>query len=188
MNKLIPCLAVLALSLGCAGPEVHFDYDARATFQNFHSYDWYAPSREDLARAHGVQDPLMDTRVRRAVEAELATRKFRKETSGDPDLLVTYYPVFEPRGVSRGHVGIGLGFGVMRGVGLGVGVGGPVARVEPRTSSIVLEIREFRSHTLVWKARADEVLEGNELPEDAEDLIAKAVQKMLNRFPPAKAI
>ena len=129
----------------------------------------------------------MDTRVRRAVEAELVGRKFRKETSGDPDFLVTYYPVFDPRGGSRGHVGIGLGFGLMRGVGVGVGVGGPIDRPAPHANAIALEIRDFRTHNLVWKARADEVLEGNELPEDAEELVAKAVHKMLSRFPPGTA-
>ena len=123
-------------SLGCSGPEVHFDYDARANYKDFHTYDWYAASKQQAALAGGVQNALMDARVRRSVEAELTVRNLRKETTADPDILVTYYPVYQPREGSRAHVGIGMGLGV-RGLGLGVGVGAPVGRPTGKIGTIV---------------------------------------------------
>ncbi len=175
------CMAALALSMGCAGPDVHYDYDARASYQGLRTYDWYAAPTS----AKGVgRNPLMDTRVRRAVEAELAARNLRRETSADPDFLVTYYPLFEARKARHGHVGLGLGLGG-RGLGMGVGLAAPIGgHPKGQIGSIVLEIQDFKTHTLIWKAVADQVLDDEEAPEDADTSVAQAVRKMLSRFPP----
>jgi len=178
MKMLASSLAVLALTLGCAGPEIHYDYDAKATFQNYRTYDWYAPAKGDKTRGAG-QNPIADTRVRRAVETELDARKIRKETSADPDFLLTYYPVYQARKGHRARLGMGLGL-----PGLGVGVSAPVgAKPTGKIGSIVLEVQDFKTHTLVWKAVADGVLDDTETPEDADQSVAEAVKKMLKRFP-----
>jgi hypothetical protein len=180
MRILWSSLAVLALTVGCSGPETRFDYDVKANYTNFHTYDWYAAPKGVVAGS-----PIMATRVRRAVEAELTARNFRKETTADPDFLVTYYPSFQPRSGHRPHVGLGLGFGG-RGLGVGIGVanvGGGGGR--GKIGSIVLEIQDFKSHQVVWKAVAEEVLDDSLTPEDADLDVAKAVKKLLDRFPPS---
>jgi hypothetical protein len=178
------CLAVLVLSLGCAGPRITYDYDSKVNYAGYHTFDWYAPTRAAQARAGGIQNPIMDTRVRRAVEAQLAARNFQKDTSGDPDFLVTYYPVYTRR-ASRTQVGFGLGLGVFPGVS--VGVSGPVGEGRPSGAigSIVLEVQDFKTHQLVWKAVAGEVLDDADTPEGSDEDVARAVKKMLARFPPA---
>ncbi len=177
MRILPSCLAVLALSLGCSGPDLHFDYDVRANYQSFHTFDWYAAPKA------GPGNPLLDSRVRRAVEAELTQRGYARETSADPEFLVTCYPVQTARGRSRGGVSIGLGLGGPVGVGLGL-----AAPLTPRSSgqmtSIVLEIKDFKTNQVVWKAVAGEVLDGSETPEEADAAVTDAVRKMLKRFPP----
>jgi hypothetical protein len=182
MNRLFACSAsvAVALALGCAGPEVRYDYDASANFAGLRTYDWYAaPARP------GIKNPFMDARVRQAVEAELASRHLQKEMSADPDFLVTYYPVYRLQGGHRGSVGFGMGFGGFRGPGVGVGVAGPVES-GPRgmLGSIVLEIQDFKTHRLVWKAEAVDALDDSATPEDANQDVASAVKKMLLRFPP----
>jgi hypothetical protein len=170
----------LALALGCAGPEVRYDYDVKASFAGVHTYDWYA------APAHpGVKNAFMDARVRRQVEAELAAKHIQKEVSADPDVLVTYYPVYRVVGGSRGSVGFGLGFGGFRGPGVGVGVAAPLES-GPRgmVGSIVLEIQDFKTHQLIWKAEAVNALDDTETPEEADHDVAVAVKKMLRQFPP----
>ena len=182
MKTLCSCLAVLALSVGCAGPNVRYDYDVRAGYQAFHTYDWYAPTAAAQARSAGIKNPIVDTRVRRAVEKELGARNFRKETSSDPDFLVTYYPVYRPRGTRRVRMGVGFGFGP-----LGVGVSGPVGREAIGSiGSIVLEVEEVRTHQIIWKAQADDVLDATDNPEDSEAQVSEAVKKMLSRFPPSR--
>jgi hypothetical protein len=178
-------LTVLALTLGCAGPNIRYDYDSRANYSTFHTYDWYAPSKAAMARAGGVQNPIMDTRVRRAVEAELASRKFQRETDKDPDFLVTYYPVYMHRRGGGARLGVGFGFGFFRSVG--VGVSAPVGERRPTGAigSIVLEVQDFKTHQLLWSATAENVLDDTDTPEGSDEDVAKAVRKMLDRFPPA---
>jgi hypothetical protein len=163
--------------MGCAGPDIHFDYDVKANYQSYHAYDWYAAPKT----APG--NPLLDQRVRRAVEAELALRGFKREITADPEFLVTYYPAFAARRRSRGAFSIGLGMGGP--VGLGLGIAAPLtARSAGQVTSIVLEIQDFKTHQLIWKAAAADVLDGTEGPEDADAAVAEAVKKMLKRFPP----
>jgi hypothetical protein len=184
MRRLTLGAAALVLGLGCAGPQLHFDYDAQASFGTYHAYDWYVAPKGAQA---GGGSPIVDARVRRAVDTELAARGFRRETAADPDFLVVYYPIYEARRGHRPRVGIGLGLGGFRGVGLGVGVNAPVGPAPRGTiGSIVLEIQDFKTHQLVWKAEASDVLDDHDSPEDADIEVNRAVQKMLKRFPPTK--
>jgi hypothetical protein len=186
MRILTASLACILLTLGCSGPDIHYDYDAKARFPDLHSYDWYAADPPAQAQAWGVKNPFMDARVRRAVESVLAQKHFQKETAADPDFLVTYYPVYGPRRVEPGRVGVGMAFG-FRGPGLGVGVAGPVGGPDPHSAagSIVLEIKDARTRALLWKAEAEDVLDASESPEEADHDVAVAVKRMLDRFPPS---
>jgi hypothetical protein len=186
MRILTASVACLLLSLGCSGPDIHYDYDAKTRFPDLHSYDWYAPDPSAQAQAWGVKNPFMDARVRRAVESVLAEKHFQKETVADPDFLVTYYPAYGPRWVGPGQVGVGMAFG-FRGPGLGVGVAGPVGGPDPHgaAGAIVLEIKDARTRELLWRAEAEDVLDASESPEEADHDVAVAVKRMLDRFPPS---
>lgn len=182
MKILCACFAILAL--GCSGPEVRYDYDAKASYAAFHRYDWYAPP--PAARPQGPRSPFMDARVRRAVESELAARHFLRETSADPDFLVVYYPVYRLRGGARGAMSFGMAFGGFRGPGVGVGVAAPLeGGTRGMVGSIVLEIEDGKTHQLVWKAVAEDVLDDSASPEAASQDVTEAVRKMLGRFPPS---
>jgi hypothetical protein len=50
--------------------------------------------------------------------------------------------------------------------------------------SIVLEIKDFKSQQIIWKAQAEDVLDDTGTPEDSDQDVAAAVKKMLMRFPP----
>lgn len=185
MGKLWAGMAFVVLALGCAGPEVHTDYDVTAGFAAYHSYDWYAAPPATQALSEGVRSPFLDARVRQAVEAALAARHYRRETHAEPDFLVTYYPVYQVRYGGGPYLGTGMVFGGFRGPGVGIGVAGPVGGwAADRLGSIVLEIEDGRTHHLVWKAEAVDVLDPSASPEDSAQDVAQAVQKMFLQFPP----
>lgn len=180
MRLLWVSLTIMGLGLGCAGPDLHFDYDVRANYQALHSFDWYAPTRAEQAQARGVQNAIMDKRVRQSVEAELALKNFKRELNADPDFLVTYYPIYQFRQGHRAHIGIGIGL-----PGMAVGVGAPVgSRPTGAVGSIVLEVQDFKTHQMIWKGTAAEVLDDTETPEDSDQDVAKAVKLLLAKFPP----
>jgi len=166
--------------LGCSGPAVQYDYDAKTNFSAYRTYDWRAAPGAAPGKAAGFDNSIMNGRVRRAVETELAAKGFRKETAADPDFLVIYHPVGRATRARRAHVGMGFGFGP-----LGLGVAAPVGEPQVQTEgSIVLEVEDFRTGTQVWRATAEGVLQGSDSPEEADSNVAEAVHSLLKRFPP----
>ena len=180
-KPVIFALALVALT-GCAGFNVKYDYDAQAPFASIKTFDWYAASPRAKGKAAGVENPLMDRRVRGAVERELTAKGLKLDKTGEPDVLVTYYPVYQNRAMvtSSGFHG-GWGYRPF-------GMGASVTEVRHyQEGSIVLEIVDNKSNQLIWQAAAEGALTGIEDPQDADEQVAKAVREMLTHFPPAKS-
>jgi hypothetical protein len=174
---LVPALALLA---GCSNFYVKYDYDPHARFQAFKTYDWYAASTKGKADSN---NPIMDRRVRRIVEREMAAKGFRRQEAGAPDFLLTYYPVYRSR-IVQSYTAMGPGWG--RPWGYGVGSGFQEVHAF-REGSMVLEVVDNKSNLMVWQAVADGALTGLDDPQDAEEQVTLAVRKMLARFPPPAA-
>jgi len=172
----------LAGLLGCAGPSVQYDYDAGMNYSGFKAFDFTAEGANGPNPGGGFDNAIMNERVRRVVAAELAAKGFRLETVADPDFLVRYYPRREPSRSNQVHLGVGFGLGP-----LGVGVGGPVGDPHREAmAAIVLEVQDYKTRTLVWKATAPGALRGAATPEEADLEVTEAVRAMLKRFPPGK--
>jgi hypothetical protein len=190
---MIPALALLA---GCSGISVNYDYDRGAAFAAMRTYRWFTPADGAAAgagstptnpirpKAETAANPIMERRVRRIVERELAAKGLRP-AGGDADVLVAYYPVFRDR-IVQTYTGLGPAWGY----GWGwrpwdYGVAGGFVEVQRfREGSIVLELVDPRSRQVVWHAVAEGALTGLRDPQDAEEQVALAVRKMLARFPP----
>jgi hypothetical protein len=166
----------------CATYSVRYDYEARADYSTFKTFDWYASSRLGKDQERKVDDPIMDRRVAAAVERELTARGFRRETAADPDFLVTYYPVYRDMKYQTAQE-IGFGGWGFRPFGVGIST---VTSQEHRykEGTLVLEIMDFRTNQRVWQAAAEGALTDLRTPQDADRQVSSAVHQMLERFPP----
>ena len=180
MHLFRPAAALMALALlgGCAGYDVRYDYDVTAPFGRYKTFDWYTSKK-----GTGGTTSLMDKRVRAAVQAEFQVWGFQMDTKGDPDFLVTYYPVVQDRKVrTTTRVGFGTGWGFRPAYGR-VGVSSShVSHI--KEGSIVLEVVDFRSNQMVWQGVAAGALTGITRAEDADEAVPKAVKDILAKFPP----
>jgi hypothetical protein len=160
---------------------VRYDYDAKADFAGLHTYDWLpAPPQGAPGRANAFGNPIMAGRVTRAVDAALAAKGFRHETGGAPDMLVDCYPVGSATRTTRAHLGLGMGLGP-----LGLGVAAPVGQGHRENlGSIVMEVQDARTHTVVWRGTAQDVLRDADSPEEADAAVADGVKALFKRFPP----
>ena len=61
---------------------------------------------------------------------------------------------------------------------------GELQRHRRQVGSIVLEIQDFKTHQLIWKAEAQDVLDDAATPEDSQQDVSVAVTRMLGQFPP----
>ena len=182
MFALVPTLCLLS---GCAGFSIQYDFDKTVNFTSFKTYGWgTAPSR-DPGRPGVPDNPIMDQRIKRAVESELAARGFRLDGSGESDFLVTPYPVYRDRLVqSFTTVGPAWGYGWgPRPFGYGTAYGYQEVQ-RYREGTLVLEVRDRKTGQLVWHAAAEGALTGLQDPQDADEQVALAVKKMLAKFPP----
>lgn len=179
---LAPALVLLA---GCSPYIVRYDFDPQASFATYKTYAWRLASPKEQAKAEGMANPIMDSRVHRILERELAARGFQRQDT-NPDFLLTYYPVYRERYVqtytSMGPAwGWGYGWGRPWGYGPGVGFSEVQAY---REGSIVLEVQDARTGRVVWHAAAEGALPGPRDPQDAEEQITFVVKKLLEKFPP----
>jgi len=86
---LLAGLLLLVIPCGCASVEVSTDYDPSVDFSRFRTYAW-VPSPPPRTGDVRLDSPLLEARVRDAVEVEMAERGYRK-VSENPDLLVAYH-------------------------------------------------------------------------------------------------
>jgi hypothetical protein len=174
----------LALLGGCTGVAVRYDYDRQATFSTYKTYDWYAASPQAKGKARNVDNPLMDRRVRQAVERELGARGYQLLKSGEPDFLLTYYPVYQDRAVVT-STGLYPAWGWHP---MGFGMATQFREVQHfREGSIALEVLDGKSRQVVWQAVGEGALSGLEDPRDADERVGNAVRQILAKFPPNPA-
>ena len=178
MRALPLSAALLSLALlgACRSYDLTYDYDVTATFSRYKTFDYYTSKK-----GTGGTTSLMDKRVRAAVEQELKAKGFAMETKADPDFLVTYYPIVKNRKV-RTTVRSGWGWGYRPLYG-GVGVSSSQVR-NYKEGTIVIEIVDFKTNQMVWQGAAAGALTGLENPEDANEVVPKAVRDILAKFPP----
>ena len=176
---LTAALLPLLLLGACTGYNVKYDYDVTASFGRYKTFDYYTSKK-----GTGGTTTLMDKRVRAAVEKELQAKGFVMETKADPDFLVTYYPVVQERRYrTTTHMGWGWGWGYRPFYGARIGTS--MSEVHSyKEGTIVIEIVDFKSNQLVWKGAAAGALTGLDNPEDADEVVSRAVRDILAKFPP----
>lgn len=174
----------LALLFACARARIKYDYDARANYASFKTYDWMAAPKRVKEKAGDAGNSIMDRRVKGAIERELTAKGFRVEASADPDFLVTYYPIYKDRAYrTTTHVGMGWGWGYRPMWGMRTGTS--ISQVHSYTEgTIVVEIVDFRTNQLIWQGAAVGALTGLESPEEAEEVVNREVRRLLEGFPP----
>jgi hypothetical protein len=174
----------LALLTACSGYTVKTDYDPAIGYATYKTFDWYAASKRAKGRSSGT-DPLVDKRVRTAVQAVLESKGFRQDTVAEPDFLVTYYPIYQTKKL-RTTTGFGGGYGWgRRHWGYGGGTRFTTSQVHKyREGTIILEIVDSRSNQLVWQGAAEGALKHPDSPEEGQAEIDKAVRDLLAGFPP----
>jgi hypothetical protein len=140
--------------------------------RQYRSYSW-APAR-DLSTGDPRLDnnEFFDARVRMNVEKELAGRGFENRPSGSADLLVHYHmnvaQKVNSKDLDRDYVECGEDCG-------------PYIYDE---GTLVLDLIDARTRTLVWRGWAEESMDGTiDNQEVLEAQIDEAVQRILQRLP-----
>ena len=182
MNAARPLLlAALSTSLGCAAFNVQTEYDRKAEFAKYRTYDFISavPGQE---QAPSVRNPMVRSWITAAVQRELALKGCTKAPTGvEPDFLVAYH------GWGKQRVEVSqYGYGYVPGPYYygGYAGGGVVTDVrEYVEGTFVLDFVDNQSKLLVWRGTASGTLASSQVtPNDVDDI----VRAVVGAWPPAK--
>lgn len=179
--KTLAALLFAALA-GCAAVmSVGSDYDQGTDFSGYHTYAWEMPEPASTGDPRLDDNPFFDSRVRTAVEKQLAEKGI--QPGGDsPDLLMHYHmfvehrerldmyrldkEIDEPRGYSIFDKPVEM-------------------RVNPYDEgTLLIDAADARDKHIIWRgwARLDvtDVLDNRD---ELDKRIRKAVARIIKRFP-----
>ena len=150
--------------------QVQSDYDHSANFSQYHTYSW--------GQVH-TTDPLFEDRIRQDVDRDLQSKGWQLDPSGGQVIVAAVGARENKQEYQTFYTGFGPGWG-WRGWGGMCQTETTVDNVP--VGSLVLDMYDGSSHHLLWRATSE-----NTLSKDTEknvDKVRKAVDKMLDKFPP----
>jgi len=176
-------LTVSILVFGCSGLEVGQDYDVNTDLSGLNSFAWKSEQQIKTGDVR-VDNPLLDARIRAAVERTLSANGFRKDSGGTPDFAVSY--VFQIRkkiGSERVRTSVGFGVGSSGSFGgVGVNTGGGVSEYDE--GMLVIDITDPGSGSLLWRGTGTRRMPRRSNPEQLTADVDQTVDRILKQFPP----
>ena len=175
-------LLAVFMTSACSGISVNQDFNPAADFAALSTWDWMPVPNQTS------DNPLVDQRVRAAVEAGLQAKGLRKVDSGEPTFRVGYQIILEDKvnyQTVNSYYGTGWGYRGIYGVR-----GGPVMgtsqtyATEYTMGSLVIDFFDVSSKELVWRGSAEGKINETADPVQRQERAQEAVTKILEQFPP----
>jgi hypothetical protein len=178
MKKLMLTLA-LALLGACASMKTSWDYDPAVNFGQFKTYAWVS-QKADAAGYH--LDGLMDSRVRTAVEVELAHKGMMKVDAASADMLVNYLTKIDKQ-IDVDTFNTHYGYNPYHWGWAGSVQTQTVVR-EYEVGTLIVDLVDNKSSQLVWRGSFADTVRDNKPPQEKERLINQAVASIMMNYPP----
>jgi len=185
MRKLknVMFLTFLTLFMGCSGIEVSQDYDMAADFSNLKTFTWYLVKQKKTGDLR-VDNPLLDSRIREAVDRSLSQKGYKRISQGTPNFYVGYkYAILTRIRSERVSTGFGFGFGGSGSFGgIGIGTGSDVREYDE--GMLVIDITDAKNRKLLWRGTGTRRVSRHSDPERITKEVNENVDKILAQFPP----
>ena len=170
-------LSVVAVLAGCASVSAGADFDPAVPLDGYRTFDWGAGDTMPAGDTRLDHNPFFDSRVRAAVELELATKGVTRRRAS-PDLLIHYHASVRQRvDVVRTDEARGYVDPTFRGSD-----GGTVVQFDEGT--LLLDVADARTKKIVWRGWAQTDVSGLLAdPRAMEKRVSESVRAMIARFP-----
>lgn len=179
MRNLLIAAAALVLAACAKTPDV--DYDKSVDFSNYKTFAWMPQAT--LANADNYQiSPLMEKRVRKAVNTQLKAQGMSLVDESTADVLLNYHASVDTEiDVDAFNVGYGARWNYW-----GVGYNSQTTTHEYDVGTLILDVIDRGSNQLVWRGAHQGRLQKKQTPEQRTQAVQKAVATILTGFPPGK--
>jgi hypothetical protein len=177
-------LWIVVILGGCAGLRVNQDYEPGTDFSAYRTFGWKSavqPPTGDIR----LDNPLLDGRIRKAVERAFTENGYRGVDQGHADFLVEYSLTVQPKRYSP-SVSIGTGFGIGSGGSFGgIGVGTPLGG-SYEEGILLIDLYDTKTGLLFWRGTGAGRWNRQSGPAKNTEEINTLVDKVLAQFPPPK--
>ncbi len=176
-------LTLFGFIWGCHSIQVSQDYDSSKDFSSLKTYEWQAKSQPKTGDIR-VDNPLLDARIRSAINDSLSKKGYQKITQGRPDFNVAYkYQVRSKIESDNVKVGVGFGRGSRgRYGGIGVESGSNISQYDE--GMLVIDLNDASKGDLLWRGTGTARVSQHSKPEEITKGVNEAVEKILSQFPP----
>ncbi|ADO69677.1 conserved uncharacterized protein [Stigmatella aurantiaca DW4/3-1] len=175
-------LLVLALA-ACAGIETRTDYDPGSVdkLTGYRTYAWLPSPHTQNSQ---VYNPIVESRVRKAVEQELQSRGYQ-EVSQNPDFKIGWHGAVDQKlDVQTVDQYYGYAWDPWYSP-FYLGPSVPETRVrEYQEGTLILDFIDAASNKLVWRGTAQAELRESASASKRQERLNEAVHGMLKDFPP----
>lgn len=185
--RLVTAVAAVLLATGCSTVSVDTDWDPRVDFGGFDSYAWLPGPQPETGDVR-IDNPLLDQRVRKAIDAQLAAQGHRKVAPDQASFLVGYHLSTEKKlraTTVNSYYGYGYGTWGYWG-GPGPAGGSQTMVTEYETGTLIIDVVDRSRNELVWRGSGEKRIGKERTPEESEKVVAEVVAAILERFPPGK--
>jgi hypothetical protein len=181
--KLATYLFILVTLGGCAGVRVSQDYEPGTDFAVYKTFDWKLADQPQTGDIR-IDNPLLDGRIRKAVELALVAKGLRKTDRASADFLVEYSLAVQAK-IDSSPVSIGTGFGIGGGGSFGgIGVGTPVVD-SYEEGLLVINLYDAKTEQLIWRGSGTRRLGWQSDPAKSTEEVNTLVDKVLAQYPPS---
>jgi hypothetical protein len=168
--------AFFLVMLGAAfAQQVKTDFDHQANFSEYKTYSW-----QEIKPANS----LWDTRIKNAVDAQLAAKGWTQVDSGGDVAVVAIKTLQTQRTLQTFYDGFGGGWGWRRFGGGGFG-DSTTTEQDYKVGTLVVDLYDAKTKQLIWRGSAEDTL--SDKADKNEKNLNKGVAKMFKKFPPNSA-
>jgi hypothetical protein len=162
--------------LGAAfAQQVKTDFDHQTNFSQYKTYSW-----QEIKSANS----LWDTRIKNAVDAQLAAKGWNRVDNGGDVAIVAIATTQTQRSLQTFYDGFGGGWGWRRFGGGGFGES-TTTEQDYKEGTLVVDMYDAKNKQLIWRGSAEDTLSSK--ADKNEKNLDKGVAKMLKKFPPEAA-
>ena len=168
---------------GCQSIQVSQDYDISKDFSSLKTYEWQTKTQPETGDIR-VDNPLLDARIRSAINDSLSKKGYQRITQGKPDFYVAYKYQVRSK-IESDDVGVGVGFGWgsrSRYGGIGLDTGRYISEYDEGV--LVIDLNDASKGDLLWRGTGTARVNQHSKPEEITKGVNEAVEKILSQFPP----
>ncbi|HTS66560.1 MAG TPA: DUF4136 domain-containing protein [Candidatus Acidoferrales bacterium] len=176
-------LPVVLLAAGAFAQDVKYNFAQGTDFSKFKTYKWVK-----IGDANQQLNDMVDSQVKAAIDAQLATKGLAKTESDNADLDIGYQfaltqeKQFTSMSSDFGYGG-GWGGGWYRGGGMGMSTTtGSTSTIN--IGNLALDMYDMSQKKLVWRGMASKTLDAKAKPDKQKKNLDKAMAKLLKNYPP----